>query len=126
MPAAWWTGCSLFDFQDDRPRNRVRHPEIALLLEHVAERVERRDHVRAGRGEAVHVVPLGDDAVALIAGLDQIDAPQPGPVAVDGPVRFDEFLVAAGLHLEPNGVESSHGVLPRAVRGRPYASLVGI
>jgi hypothetical protein len=62
--------------------------------------------------QRVHVLPFGDDAIAALAGLDDVDVLEARPVGLNLLVGVEEFLIAPGLHPEAHGVEGGHRKLP--------------
>src|SRR5207249_2337714 len=90
-------------------RDRIGDAETtAQILQRVAERVERCNHVWPRLGERVHVAPFGDDAIAAVAGLDHVDALQAGPIGLYLFVRIEKLLVASGLHPKAHRIERRH------------------
>src|SRR4051812_43787740 len=88
-------------FEHHGSRYWIGHAQTAAqIFERIAERIERCDHVRARLGERVHVAPLGDDAIAAVAGLDHVDVLEAGPIGMHLLVRIEEFLVAPRLDPE--------------------------
>ena len=112
----WICYVNLLQRQHHRPRHRVGDAEAAAqILQRVAERIERLDHGRARRRDGLEAVPFGDDAIALLAGLDDVDVAQAGPFGGNVLVGVEEVLVAALLYLETHRVEGGHGGLLRVV-----------
>jgi len=97
--------------QNNRSRNGVRYTETAAkVFQRIAERIQRRDHVRACVRERFHVGPFGDDAISALAGLYDVSVFDAG--LADVPVCVDKILIAARLHPEAYRVECSHDLLP--------------
>jgi len=94
----------------DRTGDCVRHAEAtAEILERVPKRVQGGDHLRPGPGQSLDVRPLGDDAIGIVAGLDDVGVPQARPIPGDVLMRIQELLFPARLDPEPDGIERGHG-----------------
>ena len=105
---------TLFHLQHDWARYRISDPQAAAkVFEHVAERVEGRDHVRPGGGEAVHIVPFGDDAISPFAGLDQIGVPQARPIALGPRWASMNSSSRPGFTLNRTALNAVMSFLPR-------------
>src|SRR4030095_12146283 len=87
------------------------------VIERVAERVERGEHVGPRRGQAIHIAPFANDAVIVLPGLDPIDPFEAGPVPIDPLMSIEEFLIPAGFHPKTHGVERCHAASPLPLDG---------
>jgi len=111
---------------DDCSRNRVRDAKVAAeILQEVAHRIEKGDHLRPCHHYAVHVFPFTDHAEGAVAGLDQRALLEAGDVKADLVVGIDECLFLARLGAEPDDVVSSHVFLPSSGSRPPYGRAPG-
>ena len=78
----------------------------------MAEAVERGDHLRPGGGQRLHAVPFSDDAVAGVAGLDDVGMAHAGPARFHAAMGVEERVLHALLDLETHNVECCHVGLP--------------
>jgi iron(III) transport system permease protein len=87
---AWRTaGATWLGVQDDLAGDGVGQAEpAAQILQCVAKRVEHRNHLRPCGGEALERVPLADDAIGPVSGLDHRKAPQAREVRARPAVRL--------------------------------------
>src|SRR5690606_22839124 len=101
--------------------HRIRDPDPFIQdLENVPHLVELGDHLRPGLHDPVEIVPLANEAIGTLAGLDDDDPAQTGlghalnAFRIDVAVVFQIIGVAAGLYAHADNVESGHFVLPVA------------
>jgi hypothetical protein len=101
-------GSAFNDLPSHAPGSALQVPTSATT---VPETGSVPDHLRPCRREAVHVVPLADDAEGAFAGLDERALAKTLDVEGRLLVSVDERLFLAGLSAEPNDVVSSHALL---------------
>src|ERR1043165_6605031 len=59
--------------QDDRTRDRIGDAETAAqVFERIAKRIESGNHLRPRRDARVYVLPLGENAIGTVTGLDDV------------------------------------------------------
>ena len=76
-------------FGDGLARDRIGDAEAAAeILEVAADLVEKADHLRPGRDDVVKALPLADEAVGPLAGLDQRRVEGAGHVALRATPRW--------------------------------------
>ena len=85
--------------EDDFAGDRISDAKVtAEVFQHLAAAIEGLDHLRPGRDDRVHAVPLADEAEVALAGLDDGDRPHSSEgVAVDGAVRLEVVRVPPGF-----------------------------
>src|SRR5262245_16962316 len=110
-----------FSLDDGLARDRIGEAEApAQVLEHAPHAVEIRDHRRPGIDDALHAIPLADDAVRALAGLHQGEAAHAREIALHVAVLRQECLLLAGLDAKADDVECGHGASCVARVATPY------
>ena len=97
--------------EDDFAGDRISDAKVtAQVFQHLATVIEGFDHLRPGRDDRVHAVPLADEAEFVLAGLDDGNrAHSSEGVAVYGAVRLDIVRVSTRLHPHAHPVVGCHG-----------------
>src|SRR6185312_7650832 len=99
---------------DDVSGDRIGHAESATeILEQGTDLVEKADHLRAGRNNAVERVPFADEAIGALASLDQRRFYRAGHVILERrALARDELVFHSGPHPEPHYIVGRHSSLP--------------
>jgi hypothetical protein len=104
---------SLLEFQDYRSGDRICHTETATqIVEQMTKGIQCGNHLRPRTGERIHISPLTNDAVTLIAGFDHVHMLETTPIRTDSLVGIEEFLVTPTLYPKSHYIECRHGKTP--------------
>src|SRR5215207_5573972 len=100
-PACSSTGCLTVDAMAASTSHAA---VVAQVLQHVSEFVQRDNHLWTRRCKRIRVVPLTNQTVGLLSGLDDAEPTKAGPLAPNPLVNVEKLLIAPGLHAKAHGI----------------------
>jgi hypothetical protein len=100
---------SLFQREYDRAGNGIGNAHaVPKIFERIPKGIQSGEHIRSRFRQRGRIAPFRDDAIAALAGLDDVGMLEPGPVVSDGPVSVEEFSFTSGLDPKSHYVVSIH------------------